>query len=60
MTVVYTDGSTLTCSEIEVYENDLFCDEYRIVPRCDVERIEDDNGDEIDMWNISVGDRLSD
>lgn len=40
MTIIYNDGSKLECSTIELCGNELFCDEYRIVPMCDVERIE--------------------
>lgn len=41
MVVVYTDGSTLECSRIEICGNDLYCDDYRIVPICDVDHIEE-------------------
>ena len=41
MTVIYTDGSILECSEIEIYGNEIVCDEYRIVPINEVEKIID-------------------
>ena len=40
MRIIFYDGSELTCNTIEIYGSDLYCDEYRIVPMCDVERIE--------------------
>lgn len=42
MKIIYNDGSVLTCNTIEVIGNDYFCDEYRIVPICDVDHIESD------------------
>lgn len=42
MRIIYTDGSILECSTIEICGNDLFCDDYRIVPVTDIEKIEED------------------
>lgn len=41
MTVIYTDGSRLECSEIEINGDKIICDEYRIVPINEVEKIID-------------------
>ncbi len=42
MKIIYTDGSVLTCSTIEICGSDFYCDDYRIVPMCDVVRVEED------------------
>lgn len=42
MKIILSDGSILTCSSIQIIGYDLYCDEYRIVPTCDVERIEEE------------------
>ena len=39
MTVVYYDGSTLECAEIEICGNEILCDGYRVVSVSDIERI---------------------
>ena len=38
--LVYSDGSTLTCDTIQICGSDFYCDDYRIVPICDIDRIE--------------------
>lgn len=42
MKLIYFDGSELSCETIEVIGNDFYCDDYRIVPISDIERIEED------------------
>ncbi len=39
MTVIFYDGSTLECSEIEFGTNGIICDGYRVVPLVEVLRI---------------------
>ena len=39
ITLKYYDGSVLTCYTIEDYGDSSYCDEYRIVPKCDIEEI---------------------
>ena len=41
MTIVYTDGSTLEVSYIEVYEKHLYCDDVFTVDIEDIDHIED-------------------
>lgn len=41
MTVIYIDGSVLTCSKIEVNDGYILCDDYRIVDNDDIDHIED-------------------
>ena len=41
MAIVFYDGSTLTCSEIEVGANGLIADGYRLIPLYEVLRIHD-------------------
>ena len=40
--LIYCDGSVLTCYDLKVCGNNYICDDYRIVPICDIERIETD------------------
>jgi hypothetical protein len=40
MIIYFKDGSTLECNEIQIFEKELFCDDYLTVFICDVERIE--------------------
>ena len=42
----YYDGSVLTCSEYVEYEKDYYCDDYRIVPKDEVESIEEYDDEE--------------
>ena len=39
MTIYFTDGSIMTCNEIEVGFDGLIVDGYRLVPTADVLRI---------------------
>ena len=41
MIIVYTDGSTLEVSHIEVYEKHLYCDDMFTVDIEDIDHIED-------------------
>lgn len=41
MTIIYNDGSTLECSEIEISYDVLIADGYREVPIEDIEKITD-------------------
>lgn len=41
MQIIYCDGSILECSEIKIFDNDLYADDCYIVPLCDVEKITD-------------------
>lgn len=42
MKLIYCDGSTLTCSTIECDGKNYICDDYRIVPVCDIDEIVED------------------
>ena len=39
MTIIFYDGSTLECSEIEFGEHNIICDGYRVIPMIEVLRI---------------------
>lgn len=39
MTIIFYDGSTLTCSEIEVGADGLIADGYRLIPAYEILRI---------------------
>lgn len=41
MTIIFYDGSTLTCGEIEVCMDGLLADGYRLIPDREVLRITD-------------------
>lgn len=39
MTIIFNDGSTLTCEEIEIDGFTIIADSYREVPTDDIEKI---------------------
>lgn len=46
MILYYHDGSTLCCSEIEISGTRLLCDEVWEVPIDEIERIEEEGGND--------------
>ena len=42
MRIFLTDGSILECTTIQIEGNDLYLDDYRIIPIEEVDTIEDD------------------